>query len=449
MLFAKVKLSFLIAVAFLKREKKVVFASLLAGIAFFFLVIKVFPYLPRPKITQKIGMVGNYNNFDELPVSLLFLASTGLVKIDEDGTPLPSLASKWEVAEDGKVYLFYLADNIYWQDGKDIMADEIKYSLPDVKSEVIDKKILKFILKEPFVPFPTLLSRPVFKKDYLGSGKYQIKKIDKNGPFINKVFLTGPDKNLLFRFYPTQTLALLAFKLGEIDELPSSYQNLFDQNWQKYLLIEEKLNNDQYIGIFLNLRDKFLGNKNLRQALAYATLKIEDKTRAIGPLNSQSWAFNPNIKPYNANPVQAKTLFDKFKKEMEVEKLQLRIDTTENFLGAAEEIKKNWQEILGIETEIKLIDTISFDFQALLIVSQIPADPDQYSFWHSTQETNLTGYKSPKVDKILEDARSIRDKQERKEKYQDFQKFLLEDCPVVFLSHPKVLNIKRKKLFFN
>lgn len=445
MLFKKLKLSLLIAIAFLKREKKIVFFSSVAGIALFFLVIKVFPYLPRTKMTQKIGMVGNYN-FNDLPLSILTLASISLVKIDEDGTFLPSLASKWEVSEDGKTYLFYLADNIYWQDGKEITADEIKYDLPEVKNEVINKKTLKFTLKEPFTPFPTLLSHPVFKKDYLGAGKYQIKKIEKNGPFINKIFLTGPDKNLFFKFYPTQTTAFLAFKLGEIDELPSFYQNPFDISWQKYLLIEDELNNDQYIGVFLNLRDKFLGNKNLRQALAYATPKIEDKTRAIGPLNPQSWAFNPNIKPYIANTAQAKTLFDKFKKEMEVEKLKLKMDTTENFLGLAEEIKKNWEEILGIETEIKLIDTISFDFQTLLIVSQIPIDPDQYSFWHSTQETNLTGYKSPKVDKILEDGRRLSGNQERKEKYQDFQKFLLEDCPVIFLSYPRVLNIKRKTL---
>ena len=71
MLFKKLKLSLLITVAFLKREKKIVFFSSVAGIALFFLVIKVFPYLPRTKMTQKIGMVGNYN-FNDLKQFLFY-----------------------------------------------------------------------------------------------------------------------------------------------------------------------------------------------------------------------------------------------------------------------------------------------------------------------------------------------------------------------------------------
>ncbi len=448
MFFKKIKLLFLIVFVFLKREKKAIFLSLVGGVIFFLVILKIFPYLPRPKTTQKIGLVGNYQ-FEDLPSSILLLASNGLVRIDEDGSPLPSLASRWETTPDGKTYFFYLADDIYWQDGKEIKAEEIKYDLPGVKMEIINSKTLKFSLEETFTPFPTLLSTPIFKKDYIGAGQYQIKKINKYGSFIRKMLLVGPDKNLLFKFYPDQTAAFLAFQLGEVDELWNLYQNPFTSEWEKYLLIKSQLNYDQYIGIFLNLRDKFLGNKNLRQALAYATPKLEGESRAIGPLNPHSWAFNANVKPYKTNPEQAKNLFEKFKKEMEVEKLKLTLDTTENFLGLAEAIKKNWQEILGIETEIKLIDTISFDFQTLLIISQIPPDPDQYSFWHSTQETNLTGYKSPKVDKILEDSRRLTDKQERKEKYFDFQRFLLEDSPVIFLSHPQSLTIKRKKLFFN
>ncbi len=55
---------------------------------------------------------------------------------------------------------------------------------------------------------------------------------------------------------------------------------------------------------------------------------------------------------------------------------------------------------------------------------------------------------SPKVDKILEDARRITDLDARRENYLDFQKFLLEDCPAIFLSYPQFFNIERKRLIF-
>ena len=74
---------------------------------------------------------------------------------------------------------------------------------------------------------------------------------------------------------------------------------------------------------------------------------------------------------------------------------------------------------------------------------EIPADPDQYTLWHSTQSTNITGYNSPKIDKLLEDGRKISDKEERKAIYLDFQRFLVEDTPAAFLFHPTVYTIIR------
>lgn len=445
MVLKKIRLIFLIVGAFWKKEKKLIILSTILALGVFFLITKVLPYIPRPNPTQRTGVVGNYS-FDNLPISILKQASSGLTKIDETGKPVPSLAKDWDVLEDGKVYVFHLEDNIFWQDGTEVMSEEINYNLPGVEVEKVDNKTLKFKLTDSFSPFPTLLSDPIFKEHYVGTSRYQIKKVEKNGPFISKLLLVGPNKNILYSFYPTENMAFWAYQNGEIDVFPDSYTNPFDQSWWDRIVIEEIIRKDQYIGLFLNTRDKYLGDKNLRQALAYATLKPTDDTRTLGPINPNSWAYNSDVKRYEANAKQAQKLFDKFKKDQNIEELKLKIDTTSSFLLLAEQVKENWKEVLGIETEIALVDRIPSDFQVLLIISQIPNDPDQYSFWHSTQESNLTGYKSPKIDKILEDARRISELSERKEKYFDFQKFLLEDCPVIFFSHPKVLTIKRKSL---
>jgi len=78
------------------------------------------------------------------------------------------------------------------------------------------------------------------------------------------------------------------------------------------------------------------------------------------------------------------------------------------------------------------------------VAQEIPPDPDQHALWHSTQPTNLTHYSDLKVDKLLEDGRQISDQARRREIYQDFQRFLVEDSPAIFLSHPVTYTITRK-----
>ncbi|MGB9637438.1 MAG: peptide-binding protein, partial [Microgenomates group bacterium] len=68
---------------------------------------------------------------------------------------------------------------------------------------------------------------------------------------------------------------------------------------------------------------------------------------------------------------------------------------------------------------------------------------DQYSFWHSTQSNNLSGFKNFRIDKLLEDGRKTLAEEERKNIYFDFQRFLVEESPVVFLIHPTVYCVSR------
>jgi peptide/nickel transport system substrate-binding protein len=90
----------------------------------------------------------------------------------------------------------------------------------------------------------------------------------------------------------------------------------------------------------------------------------------------------------------------------------------------------------------------------LLINQPIPIDPDQYTLWHSTQATNLTNNAvgensdenndNAKIDKLLEDGRQTLDPEDRRLIYLDFQRFLVEYTPAVFLYHPTSYTILRK-----
>ena len=53
---------------------------------------------------------------------------SGLVRLDENLEPVPDIAERWEISEDGCTFTFYLRDNAMFQDGRKVTAADFKYS---------------------------------------------------------------------------------------------------------------------------------------------------------------------------------------------------------------------------------------------------------------------------------------------------------------------------------
>ena len=195
------------------------------------------------------------------------------------------------------------------------------------------------------------------------------------------------------------------------------------------------------MAIFINTQ-KFT-NKQIRQALAYATPKTKDKNeRCFGPISPTSWAYNPKVKEYNFNQTRAKELLEKEK----LEPIKITINDRQ-LLTLAEEIKTSWEKTFGLIVTISIENQLNLaDYDVLLTYGAITQDPDQYLFWHSTQNnTNITKLNNARIDKLLEEGRQQNDQIERKNIYQEFQTFLLEESPAIFLSYPTLYTITRSK----
>jgi ABC-type transport system substrate-binding protein len=247
---------------------------------------------------------------------------------------------------------------------------------------------------------------------------------------------------IVFRFYPTEEAARIGFKLGEVDILKEIVRPEEILKW-KNVQISPQVKLNRFVAVFFNTNDPKLGDKSNRQALAYA-IKKRWEPRALNSINPTSWGYNEDVKPYNYDQANAKKLLESQTNGETKEPLkEIELSTFSSLLPIAEEIKKDWEN-LGIATKIKVVSGLSEDFQALLATQEVPPDPDQYLFWHSTQQTNIAHYKSPKIDKILEDGRKEQDQEKRKTIYHDFQKFLVEETPAVFLFHPTVYTISKK-----
>jgi len=421
-------------------------SSFIAGLLLVLLSIRLYPALTALAFKKEkiIGVVGSYTP-SNLPLPIQNLLSTGLVGVTLSGEPVPALASNWETTDNGKRYVFHLKNNIVWHDGKQLKARDINYNLRDVEIHALDDQTLEVNLKDSFTPLPILLSKPLFRKGLVGVGSYRLSGIRFKGNTITFLRLVPSSTTsdllpLTIKFYPSEEAAKLGFILGEVNTLDEVVNPDPFLNWQQ-VSVKQNVKHDRYVGLFFNMDDKLLSEKSIRQALAFCLEKPEKNT-VLTPLSSQSWAYNNNVKQYNVDLSASKKYLDKVIQA--TESAEITLSTFNEYLDLAHEIAQQWEKLDQISIKIKVESRIPDDFQILLGSQEIPPDPDQYPFWHSTQKgTNITHYNNPKIDKLLEDGRRESITNKRKAIYYEFQKNLVEDVPVIFLFHPTIYTISR------
>jgi len=427
-----------LALELIKRHGLIIALSFILGI----LAFNYFPRLwQRQKLTLRIGVVGQYDSRN-LPDSIACLISQGLTRVDQNGNPQPGIAASWEINDQQKKYTFKLRDNLFWHDGSKVRAKDIHYHFPDLNLAIQDEQTIEINLEEKFSPLLVLLSRPVFKEKLIGVGEYKVKKIRYRGSNIKSLLLKPADNNknkkkLELKFYPNEESVRNAFKIGKIDII-YGIQNQQDLVYFPNIKTKSAISANQYTAVFLNLNKDIFQDKSTRQALAYATDKPQGKSRAKGPISPSSWAYNNFVKTYNFNIPHAKELLK------DNSDISLELFTFPELLESAKKIKENWQKI-GVHAEIQVVNFIPDDYDAILLTQAIPQDPDQYWFWHSSQErTNISHLKNPRIDQLLEEGRITLDQEKRRELYIDFQRFLLEESPAIFINHPTYYYIYRR-----
>lgn len=426
------------------RYKIIILISLFSGFIIFFTINTLInkTYLFN---TKHIGYVGLYRS-NELPEEITSKISFSLVVFDENLVPVPKAALSWETPDNGKSWIFTLKDDLYWHDKTKLISSDLEFNFSDVTYDVIDDRTLSFSLENIFSPFPSIMSKPLFKKGLVGLGDWRIEKINISGGFVHSLIIKNSmtHEKEIYNFYPTIDSAKTAYKLGQIDRII----NIIDHNpfgeW-KGTKIEEAVNKNQSIVLFYNINNKFLNDKNIRQALTYSINKSYINNRSFSPISPLSWAYNPQVKKYETDIDKAREIISELPDELKINEYTFKIITSSDLLPIAENISKDWENI-SIKSEILVSPIIPSEFDAFLTIYDIPEDPDQYSLWHSTQNnSNITKYVSPRIDKLLEEGRSVVDINERKKIYFDFQRFLLEDVPAVFLYHPTYYTIIRKR----
>jgi len=329
----------------------------------------------------------------------------------------------------------------------------------------------------------------------IGSGPYKFEKINKDddgkiesielirnenfylqfegspkGPFI---------ENVTFKFFDGQIELIDAYKRRQIDGL-SFVSGINQLNIVNHLKIYE-INIPAYYAVFFNQTEsKVLADKTVRLALSYATDKKEIISKILSdkgiqidsPMLPNWFGYTSETNIYEFALEHAKNTLEsegwkdlnndgireKIVNDEEI-KLEINILTTDwpELKQTAELLKEQWGKI-GAKINLEILDatTVQQDYiktrqyEALLFGEVLNADPDPFAFWHSSQRKdpglNLSVYANDKIDKLLEEGRQSIDQENRKEKYAEFQKLLIEDIPAVFLYSPTYIYPVNKKV---
>lgn len=425
--------------AFISRFKGLIILGVVFGVFFFFFFRYIGPIFWGRNV-ERIGVTGRYRT-EDIPEEILSHVTSGLTKISDDGVVEPSLAESWETPDKGKTWVFHLKEGITWQDGQKVTSETINYQFSDVEIEKPDEKTIIFRLQEPFSPFPSVVSKPVFKKGLLGTGDWEVTKASLTGTYVQSLVLQNKKRDRkIYKFYPTEERTKLAYKLGQVDVVMDIFNSEGISTWN-VSETQREVRNDRVVTIFFNTNDQLLSEKPLRQALNYAIDKKEfDGERAISPISPNSWAYNPQVKTYAYDPERARDLLG----DVGTEEIEIKLVSSPVLLPVAEKIANEW-EAIGVKTVVQVSSVIPNEFQVYLAILDVPKDPDQYSIWHSTQgATNISHFQNPRIDKLLEDGRIELDLEERRNIYLDFQRFLVEELPAAFLYHPYTYRIVRK-----
>jgi peptide/nickel transport system substrate-binding protein len=391
------------------------------------------------------------------------------------------------------------------QDG--ILKSPRRANWEGVTVEKVNEKQVKFILKKPYSPFIENTTMGILPKhiwnnvaadefsfsnyniDPVGAGPFKIDKIQRDsGGLPSSYELHSFDEytgnvphidHVIIKFYPNEKALLEGYKKGEIESL-NSISPQEAEILKKTGARIERTPLPRVFGLFLNQNQApvFI-NAEVRAALNMSLNKqriVEEGLFGYGttindPIPPGLLAESTTTKNASFDPEAAKALLAKNgwkpnkdgilekKTTKETSLLQFSIITSNapELKRAAEIAKEGW-ESLGAKVDIKLFDIGDLNqnvirprkYDALLFGEIIGRDLDLFAFWHSSQRNdpglNIAVYVNAKVDKLLEEARTVSDRNTRIAKYTEFKETIEKETPAIFMYAPDFIYVVPPKL---
>lgn len=427
-------------------------------------------------------------------------------------TPRPGLAQSWTIDPNQRIYTFKLRPGVKWHDGAPFTSADVKFSIEKIVRplhsrgkvyfgnvaiiETPDPLTVVFKLTEP-VPFFLKSFQPgeapmfpkhileklnvddaravrssAFMQNPVGTGPFRLKEWKKGSHITLERF---PDywkkgrpylDQVVLKVIPDGAARSIALENGEVDLAPMSAVPQADIQrlaGLKHLELSDK--GAEGLGPLLwlevNLRDKPLSDKRVRQAISMALdrRKIVDiiwfgqGKPATGPVVSGNPYYNKALKPLAYDPKAANKLLDDAGYKRGANNVRFKLQQNflpygESWVRLGEYVRQELGKI-GIEVETQSLDLggwlkkiyTDWDYGFTSNFTHNYSDPSigtQRSFVSGTIAkgatfTNSMNYRNPRVDELYEKALVEMDVAKRRRMFDEIQAILQDELPVIFL----------------
>ncbi len=413
-----------------------------------------------------------------------------LTRLDENLSVVPDLAESWEIP-DNLTYIFHLRKGVKFHNGREMVADDVKYSLERVLDkktaspgrsyislitsiDIIDPYTVKINLSAPLASFLNALTsnnlsivpreaveaNGNLQKVAVGTGPFMLKEwipdnsmtlvknpdyFVKNSPKVDKV---------IFRVIPEAASLLSGVKSGDLDIAiinDGATIRQADKISQVTVLSKPGIN----VRTFgFNTTRKPFNDKRVREALALAINRDEIVSLAefgMGsptgpiPVSAKEWALPLSKLPFSAPDYnRAKALLADAGYPNGFTFNIVCSSTYEGGLAVAQVIQNELKNI-GVTANLEVVEWgvyidrwVKRDFDSMVEIRGGSGDPDRFLYrtLYSTGGVNNFMFKNAEVDRLLDLGRSQTVPKERKTTYDKLQKVLAEEAPVIFLYCP-------------
>lgn len=373
-----------------------------------------------------------------------------------------------------------------------------------ITTNIIDDYTLTFQIQSPFIGFLNNLTFGILPKhiwetvtadkfsltdlnlEPIGTGpyKYNAFQKDSKGNIISYKLAANPNyfegkpyiSKMTFDFYDSDDSILKAYNSKEIMGINSlTPQRMADIKLLQSTSIH-KFDISRYFAVFVNQTKSLpLADDSVREALTYATNRQEiidsilsgNGNPVYSPILDAMVGFSSNIDSRTFDLEKANSVLDsngwnRGEDGMRAKNgtpLQFTLTTTDwpELAQTAEILKSEWAKA-GAKVDVQTYSISDIqqnyirprEYEALLFGQVLGADPDPYSFWHSSQKRdpglNLSLFGDNSTDSLIEAGRIEFDPVKRASLYQDFQKKLIAETPAIFLYSPDYIYPVNKKV---
>ncbi len=426
-----------------------------------------------------------------------------LFDIDEKLNIVPQLALSHETSADGKALTIKLRPGVKFHDGEPFDAEAAKFSLerhltfpgsfrkPELASvdhvEVVDPLTIKLVLKSPFSPLLAQLTdragmmvspkatkeagdkfglRPVCAGPYKFVERVQQDRIvfEKFADYWNKdnVFID----RVVFQPIVDATVRLANLKSGGLDLIERVLAtDIKDVRADSRLKLSTAIELG-YQGITLNIgKDKAKGplsqSAKVRQALDWS-IDREAINQVVfnGEFKPGNQWVNPDHPYYQgAFPIHGR---DIAKAKALLKEAGITPPVSVDFMvpkgaetEAVAQVVQSMAAEAGFDMKIRVTEFATSlkqaeagEYQAFMLAWSGRIDPDgnSYVFLHSNAPQNYSAWINADADKALDGARLTSDTAQRKAIYEKLEKQAMEDQPILYIYHRRIIIAHSTKL---